>query len=47
MTKRDYLKEIREQREKEEQEIKEMRDFYNSSTKINAKLSDIKTNEKI
>ena len=43
MTKRDYLKEIREQREKEEQEIKEMRDFYNSSTKINAKLSDIKT----
>ena len=47
MTKRDYLKEIREQREKEEQEIKEMRDFYNSSTKINAKLRDIKTNEKI
>ena len=47
MTKRNYLKEIREQREKEEQEIKEMREFYNSSTKIMAKLSDIKTNEKI
>ena len=44
MTNRNYLKEIREQREKEEQEIKEMREFYNSSTKINAKLSDIKTN---
>ena len=44
MTQRDYLKEIREQREKEEQEIKEMLEFYNSSTKINAKLSDIKTN---
>ena len=47
MTKRNYLKEIREQRKKEEQELKEMQELYNSRTTINAKLSDIKTNEKI
>ena len=44
MKHRNYLEEIREEREREEQEIKEMHEFYNSSIKINAKLSDIKTN---
>ena len=44
MTNRNYVQEIREEREREQQEIKEMHEFYNSSTKINAKLSDIKTN---
>mgnify|MGYP003114800991 FL=1 len=43
MTNTNYIQEIREEREREEQEIKEMHEFYNSSTKINAKLSDIKT----
>ena len=43
MTNRNYVQEIREEREREQQEIKEMHEFYNSSTKINAILSDIKT----
>ena len=43
MTNRNYVQEIREEREREQQEIKEMHEFYNSSTKINDKLSDIKT----
>tara|TARA_R100001126_G_C4748309_1_gene111777 strand:- start:257 stop:400 length:144 start_codon:yes stop_codon:yes gene_type:complete len=43
MTNRNYLQELKEEREREEEEIKEMHEFYNSSTKINAKLSDIKT----
>ena len=43
MNNRNYLQELKEEREREEQEIKEMHEFYNSSTKINAKLSDIKT----
>ena len=43
MTNRNYLQELKEEREREEQEIKEMHEFYNSRTKINAKLSDIKT----
>ena len=44
MKHRNYLKEIREEREREEQHIKKILEFYNSRTKINAKLSDIKTN---
>ena len=44
MKHRNHLQEIREEREREEQFIKEMYELYNSSTKINAKLSDIKTN---
>ena len=47
MTNRNYVQKIREEREREEQHIKKILQFYNSSTKINAKLSDIKTNEKI
>ena len=43
MTNKNSFQEIREERERLEQEIKEMHEFYNSSTKINAKLSDIKT----
>ena len=43
MTYRNYVQKLKEEREREEQEIKEMHKFYNSSTKINAKLSDIKT----
>ena len=43
MTNRNYLQELREERDREEQEIKEMHKFYNSSTKVNGKLSDIKT----
>ena len=46
MTYRNYVQELREQREREEQDLKEMHEFYDSSTKINAKISDIKTNEK-
>ena len=46
MTYRNYLQELKKEREREEQEIKQMHEFYNSSTKINAKLCDIKTNEK-
>mgnify|MGYP003124846109 CR=1 FL=1 len=44
MTNRNYLQELKEEREREKQEIKEMLEFYNSSTKINAKVSDIQTN---
>ena len=47
MTKRNYVQEIREEREREEKHIKKILEFYNSSIKIMAKLSDIKTNEKI
>ena len=43
MTNRNYLQELKEEREREEEEIKEMHELYNSSPKINAKLSDIKT----
>ena len=43
MTNRNYVQEIREEREREEQHIKKILEFYNSSTKIDAKLSDIKT----
>ena len=43
MTNRNYLKEIREEREREEQHRKKILKLYNSRTKINAKLSDIKT----
>ena len=43
MTKRNYVQEIREKREREEKHIKKILEFYNSSAKINAKLSDIKT----
>ena len=44
MTYRNYVQELRDQREREEQYIKKILEFYDSSTKINAKLSDIKTN---
>ena len=47
MTNRNYVQELREEREREEQHIKKILEFYNSSTKNNAKLIDIKTNEKI
>jgi len=43
MTNRNHLKKLREEREREEQEIKEMHEFYNSNTKIIAKINDIKT----
>ena len=43
MTNRNYVQEIREEREREEKHIKKILELYNSSTKINAKLSDIKT----
>ena len=43
MNNKNPLQQIREEREREEQEIKEMYELYNSSIKINAKLSDIKT----
>jgi len=43
MTNRNKFQEFKEEREREEQEIKEMHELYNLSTKINAKLSDIKT----
>ena len=44
MTYRNHVQELREQREKDEQHLKEILEFYNSRTKINAKLSDIETN---
>jgi len=43
MINRNHLKELRKEREREEQEIKEMHKFYNSNTKIIAKINDIKT----
>ena len=43
MTYKNSLQEIREERERLEQEIKEMHEFYNSSTKINDKIRNIKT----
>ena len=43
MTNKNPLQQIREEEEREEQEIKEMYELSNSTIKINAKLSHIKT----
>ena len=47
MTIKNQYQKMLEEREIFEQEIKEMHEFYNSSTKISAKLSEIRTNEKL